>query len=164
MIHRTSATFVFTTLVRALVITVPLLFVAFSAATAAKARINKTPLGGVAIEGYDTVAYFSDSGPVKGSKEHEVEWKGATWRFANAGNRDRFVADPERYAPRYGGYCAFAVSQGLTAGIDPAVFRIVEDKLYLNYSKEIQGRWEQDIRGNIAKADANYPKLVGADE
>jgi hypothetical protein len=84
---------------------------------------------------------------------------GATWRFASAEHRDRFAVDPERYAPQYGGYCAWAVSQGYTAKIDPAAWKIVDDKLYLNYSKDVQSQWSSDIPGNIAKADANWPGI-----
>ena len=118
---------------------------------------------GVAIKGHDPVAYFTDGKPVKGSSDHTHSWNDATWRFASADHRDRFAADPERYAPQYGGYCAWAVSQNDTAGIDPAAWKIVDDKLYLNYSAKIQARWAKDIPGNIAKADANWPGLLGRD-
>ncbi len=114
---------------------------------------------GKAIRGYDPVAYFTEGRPVEGSGEFTAEWMGATWRFASAANRDAFQADPGRYAPQYGGYCAWAVSQGYTASIDPEAWRIVGDKLYLNYSKSVQGRWEKDIPGNIAKGDRNWPGL-----
>jgi hypothetical protein len=134
------------------------LFVATAAG--AISPVNKSLLGGVAIEGYDPVAYFVESRPVEGKKEHSFEWQGATWRFASAANRDRFAADPERYAPRYGGYCAWAVSQGYTAGIDPDAWTIHEGKLYLNYDLEVQARWSKDVPGNVAKGDVNWPKLV----
>ncbi len=114
---------------------------------------------GKAIRGYDPVAYFTEGRPVEGSAKFTAEWMGATWRFASAANRDSFVAAPERYAPQYGGYCAWAVSQGDTASIDPEAWRIVDGRLYLNYSKSVQGRWEKDIPGNIAKADGNWPRL-----
>jgi YHS domain-containing protein len=84
--------------------------------------VNSSLLGGVAIEGTDPVAYFEDGEPALGSSEFEHEWLGATWRFASAENRDRFAAEPEKYAPQYGGYCAWAVSQGYTAKIDPAAW------------------------------------------
>jgi YHS domain-containing protein len=114
----------------------------------------------LAVSGYDPVAYFADGKPVEGSGDYEYEWKGATWRFASAENLATFKADPEKYAPQYGGYCAWAVSQGYTASADPDVWRIVDGKLYLNYSKAIQQKWEQDIPGNISKADANWPKVL----
>jgi YHS domain-containing protein len=124
---------------------------------AAGGVINSSLLGGVAIEGTDPVAYFEEGRPVAGSSA--FEWMGATWRFATAENRDRFGADPEKYAPQYGGYCAWAVSQGYTAKIDPAAWRIVDGKLYLNYSKDVQTQWSGDIPGNIAKADVNWPQI-----
>jgi len=130
------------------------------AAALALSPVNKSLLGGVAIEGIDPVAYFTDGKPVPGSKEHVFEWRGATWRFASAAHRDLFAADPEKYAPQYGGYCAWAVSRGYTAGIDPEAWKIHEGRLYLNYDPEVQAKWSEDIPGNIAKADANWPALA----
>ena len=116
--------------------------------------------GGKAIRGYDPVAYFTDGGPVRGKREHRLEWNGAEWRFATAANRAAFEAEPERYAPQYGGYCAWAVSQGYTASIDPAAWRIVDDKLYLNYSAGVQKSWEKDIPTHIAAANGHWPGLL----
>jgi len=115
---------------------------------------------GVAIDGYDPVAYFTDGRPVAGSRAFALEWMGATWRFASAEHRDRFAADPERFAPRYGGYCAWAVSQGYTADVDPEAWAIVDGRLYLNYSREVQARWERDRAGFIRQADESWPKLL----
>ena len=129
-------------------------------ALAAEDAINKALFGGVAIKGYDTVAYFTEGKPTKGGKSFEAEWNGAIWRFASAANRDTFKADPEKYAPQYGGYCAWAVSQGYTAGIDPDAWKIVDGKLYLNYSQEVKAKWETDIPGFIALANEHYPKLI----
>jgi YHS domain-containing protein len=126
----------------------------------AKSAINSSTWAGVAIKGYDPVAYFVESRPVEGSSEFTYEWMGAEWRFASAANRDAFAANPEQYAPQYGGYCAYAVAHGGTADIDPNAWRIVDDKLYLNLSKSVQARWGQDIPGFIAKADANWPEIV----
>jgi YHS domain-containing protein len=126
---------------------------------AADGVVNSSFLGGVAIEGTDPVAYFDQGRPVEGSSDFEHEWMGATWRFVSAENRDRFAADPEKYAPQYGGYCAWAVSQGYTAKIDPEAWSIVDDKLYLNYSKDVQKQWSADVPGNIAKGDANWPTI-----
>ena len=126
----------------------------------AKETVYQSFIGGVAINGYDPVAYFEDGAPVEGSSDFEHEWNGAAWRFANAENRDRFAADPEAYAPQYGGYCAWAVSQGYTASTDPAAWKIVDGKLYLNYSADVQKRWQSDEAGNIAKADANWPRVL----
>lgn len=115
---------------------------------------------GVAIKGYDPVAYFKDALPTKGSVSFSTTWKEANWHFTNQGNLDAFKADPEKYAPQYGGYCAWAVSKGSTANIDPQAFKIVTGKLYLNYSLKIQKKWEGDIPGNIRKADANWPGVI----
>lgn len=115
---------------------------------------------GFAVGGYDVVAYFTDGKPVEGTSELETTWKGATWRFATAAHRDAFVADPGKYAPQYGGYCAWAVAHDKTAGIDPEAWKIVDGKLYLNYSKSIQKQWEEDVPGYITRADANWPKLL----
>ncbi len=117
--------------------------------------------GGVAISGIDPVAYFTEGRPVSGDARFSHSWKGATWHFSSAANRDAFVADSERYAPRFGGYCAYAVRHGQTAPTVPEAWSIVDDRLYLNFSPEVQARWEQDIPGNIAKADENWPAVLG---
>jgi hypothetical protein len=116
---------------------------------------------GIAIKGYDPVAYHKDGKPVKGSNKYELTWRDAKWRFASAEHRDLFRGNPENYAPRYGGYCAWAVSQGYTASVDPEnAWTIVAGKLYLNYSIEIKEKWQMDIPGNIKKADANWPGVL----
>lgn len=120
--------------------------------------INKDGKG-VALKGYDAVAYFQQNQPVKGSSQFSFKWMDATWLFSSAANRDQFAADPPRYAPQYGGYCSYAVSQGHTAPIDPDAWRIIDGKLYLNYSKGVQKTWEKDTTGYIQKADQNWPGL-----
>ena len=115
---------------------------------------------GIAIRGADPVAYFTQGEAVIGSSEFEHEWNGTTWRFASAEHRDLFASNPEDYAPQYGGYCAWAVSQGVTAPVEPDAWRIVDGKLYLNYDQRIQQRWEQDVEGNIARADENWPGVL----
>lgn len=135
---------------------------AFSAGSTTQVQagvVNASAFGGVAIEGYDPVAYFTQGKPVEGSSDFTHDWNGATWRFASAENRDMFIADPEKFAPQYGGYCAWAVSQGYTASIDPDAWSIVDGKLYLNYSKGVQSRWENDIAGHISSADENWPEI-----
>lgn len=117
-------------------------------------------LSNVAVGGYDPVSYFSEGGPVKGSDDYTLIHNGAEWHFATAGNRDAFRRDPERYAPQYGGYCAWAVAQGSTAKGDPMNWKIVNGKLYLNYNSEIQKRWEQNIPENIRAADRNWPRVL----
>ncbi|MEM6491044.1 MAG: YHS domain-containing (seleno)protein [Pseudomonadota bacterium] len=121
--------------------------------------INQTFFGGLAIEGYDTVAYFTEGKPVEGDEAFESEWKDATWRFASAENKALFDADPEKYAPQYGGYCAFAVAKNTTASIEPDLWDIVDGKLYLNYSKSVQDKWRADIPGMIATANGNWPAI-----
>ena len=135
---------------------------AFAVASAAWALepVNKSFFGGVAVHGTDVVAYFTDGKVVAGSDAFETTWNGATWQFASAEHRDRFAAEPTRYAPQYGGYCAWAVSQGYTADGDPESWKIVDGKLYLNYNREVQQRWEADIPGLVGKADANWPDLL----
>lgn len=116
---------------------------------------------GVAIKGYDAVAYFTRSKPVQGSPQFEELWNGAKWRFASAEHRNLFKTDPEKYAPRYGGYCAYAVSQGKTADIDPDAWTVFEGRLYLNLNKDVQKLWEKDMQEYIRKADKNWPGVLG---
>ncbi len=121
--------------------------------------VNKTS-DGVAIKGYDPVAYFTDGKPVKGNRAFEYIWMGAEWHFTSAGHKDLFIKNPERYAPKYGGYCAYAVSVGTVADIDPDSWDIVAGRLYLNLSKKIRGKWSKDIPGNIKKADEKWPAIL----
>ncbi len=115
---------------------------------------------GLALHGYDAVAYITDRRAVQGSPAFEYAWSGATWRFATAANRDRFAENPAAFAPQFGGYCAWAVSRNYTADVDPEAFEVVSGKLYLNYSKLVQLRWKMDRAGNIAKGEQNWPKLT----
>lgn len=143
---------------RALFVAV-LLAAASLAAVAHAGAINRSRFTGVAIDGYDPVAYFTEGRPARGSDKFEHEWMGATWRFATAANRDAFAQNPEKYAPAYGGYCAYAVAHGTTADIDPAAWAIVRGRLYLNLSPEIKAEWEKDRENYIRLADANWPKI-----
>ena len=127
---------------------------------AAKDPVYTGTFSSLAVSGYDPVAYFTAGKPVKGSRRHEYKWNGATWRFSTPQNLASFQADLEAYAPQYGGYCAWAVSQGYTASSDVQAWRIVDGKLYLNYSASVQQTWEEDVPGNITKADANWPKVL----
>ena len=126
----------------------------------AKSTIN-VDWRGVAIKGYDPVAYFTVSKPVKGDKDYVVEWMGAKWRFASPQNRDLFEKDPEKYAPKYGGYCAYGVANNYLVKIDPDAWTVYEGRLYLNFSLDVREQWKEDIPGNIKKADANWPALSG---
>lgn len=136
-----------------------LALIASTPAQAAEDPVYQSFLG-TAINGYDPVAYFTDGKPVEGSSDHAYDWNGAEWHFASAENLETFKAAPEKYAPQYGGYCAYAVSEGYTAKTDPHAWRVVDGKLYLNYNKDVQSKWLQDIPGRIAKADQNWPKVL----
>ena len=115
---------------------------------------------GVAIGGYDPVAYFTEGRPVAGSTNFELRWNGATWRFASAASRARFEANPATYAPAFGGYCAWAISQNYIAPGDPLVWRIVDGRLYLNFNRRAQALWEADLAGAIARGNANWPAVL----
>lgn len=132
----------------------------FAANTIAKDLVNTSFFGNIAIEGYDPVAYFQQNDAVEGSKKYQHEWQGAKWNFSSAANRDLFAGNPDKYAPQYGGYCAYAVSQNTTAGIDPDQFTILDGKLYLNYNAKIQEKWQKDRDSYIKQADENWPKVL----
>ena len=116
--------------------------------------------GGVALSGYDAVAYITRNEAVRGSPDHAVMWKGATWHFVSAENRSQFEMNPSAYAPQYGGYCAYAVSRGYTAKTDPEAFTVHDGKLYMNYSRQVQVLWDKDRPGHITSADANWPAVL----
>lgn len=110
----------------------------------------------VAIQGYDPVAYFKDSKPVKGKNEFSYVWKGATWNFSNSQNLHEFKLNPESFAPQYGGYCAYGVADGHKAPTSPDAWTIVDGKLYLNYDKSVKALWSKDQQGFIKMADKNW--------
>ena len=114
-----------------------------------------------AVKGYDTVSYFQGDGvPVKGSEEFQTQWRGANWYFSSQKNLDAFKADPKKYAPQYGGYCAWAVAHDTLAKGDPTVYNIVDGKLYLNYDQSINSSWTPRKEELIIQADTIYPNLV----
>jgi len=117
-------------------------------AAAAKAPVFQSFFG-AAIRGYDPVAYFTMGKPVEGSSDFESTYMDATWRFASAANKASFDADPEAFAPQYGGYCAYAVANGYTASTDPDAWSLHDGKLYLNYSLSVRDTWSKDIPGNV---------------
>jgi YHS domain-containing protein len=117
-------------------------------------------LSNVAVGGYDPVAYFTDGQPVRGTTQHRITHQGFEYRFASAEHLAAFRANPSRYLPQYGGYCAWAVAQGYTAAGNPNNWRIVDGKLYLNYNDDIQQRWERDIPGFIRTANSNWPSVL----
>ena len=116
-----------------------------------------------AIRGADTVAYWSleaGADAVKGSDEFTHEYMGATWKFASEENRDLFAANPEKYAPQYGGYCAFAVSNNFTKSVNPDVWEIVDGKLYLNFNRIAYRKWKKDVATSIVNGDKNWPVVL----
>ena len=115
---------------------------------------------GIAIRGYDTVAYFTEGKPVKGDDKFTTEWEGATWKFSSQENEDLFVADPDKYAPQYGGYCAYGVAVDNLVKIEPELWTIVDGKLYLNYNDDFNDKWKKDMPGYIETADAKFEKLL----
>ncbi len=135
-----------------------LLALAISAGAARAADVVDTD-NGIAIKGYDPVAYFTNGKPVKGSPAHEMTYHGATYEFASARHRRLFAAHPAKYVPRFGGFCAFGVAGGHKADIDPAAFSIVGGRLYLNRNMKVRDLWDHDIPGYIRKADAAWPKV-----
>ncbi len=114
---------------------------------------------GIAIHGYDPVAYFTEGQPTAGSERYSYDWSGATWYFASAENLELFEGDPERYAPAYGGYCAWAVGRGTVADIDPDQWIIEDGRLFLNFSGWTQFRFENNLGRNISSADENWPSV-----
>jgi YHS domain-containing protein len=120
---------------------------------------NNVDPSGLALKGYDPVAYFADGKPVRGKPEFTASHEGATYRFASAASRDAFLAAPGRYAPQYGGYCAYGMASGYKAPIEPDAWTVVDGKLYLNYNQSVRSRWASDVPGYVRKADANWPTV-----
>jgi YHS domain-containing protein len=114
----------------------------------------------IGISGYDAVSYFvGDGTPTEGSNEHRVRYNGVEYHFANAENAATFQAEPAKYAPQYGGHCAWAASNGKLAPGDPKLAKVVDGKLYLNFNETVQETWNKDIPGFIEKADKEFPKI-----
>jgi YHS domain-containing protein len=140
--------------------------VSSTAARAAQLPINTLTggffggAGDTAILGYDTVAYFTDGKPAKGSDNFVTTWMGAKWKFASQAHLDLFKATPEKYAPQYGGYCAYGVSVDNLVSIEPDKFTIIEGKLYLNYDADVQQKWLKNPASYIKTADSKFPILL----
>jgi YHS domain-containing protein len=115
---------------------------------------------GAAIGGYDPVAYFTLGKPTKGKAEFEAEWKGARWRFSTPEHRDDFKAEPTKYAPQFGGYCAYGLTKGYAAPTAPDAWKIVDGKLYLNYDKDVQKLWEKGLPAIIGEGEKNWPAAL----
>lgn len=130
------------------------------AQAAGKSEIYHDFGSSLALSGYDPVAYFTLGKPVKGDAKIKATYKNSEWRFVSEANKAAFLAAPEKYAPQYGGYCAWAAARGFTAEGSPNYWKIVNGKLYLNNNKSIQDKWEKDIPGFIKKADENWPAVL----
>jgi YHS domain-containing protein len=124
----------------------------------ATAPVYQTSRG--ALDGYDPVAYFTAGAPAAGKAEFSHEWNGATWRFASAGNLAAFRAAPERYAPQFGGYCAYAVGNNYTAKTSPDAWHIEGGKLYLNFNLEVRETWRARKAELIPSAERNWPAVL----
>jgi len=148
-----------------LVVALPaLLAVAACAVTAGRVTQKKAvaPIDApeaVALDGYDPVAYFIAGEPTQGAADIAYEWRGARWQFASQANRDAFAAEPERYAPQYGGYCSYAMAHGYIARGNPFQWAIVENKLYVNNNAFAMTLWDKDRPGHIVAGDANWPLI-----
>ena len=132
----------------------------FAFQTASADVATATDDNDVILAGYDAVAYFTEGKPVKGDDNFSTEYKDAEWFFSSQANLDAFLADPDRYVPQYGGYCAWAVSQGYTASGDPLQWSVVDDRLFLNYDASVQATWNADRANFIKQADKNWPKVL----
>lgn len=132
----------------------------FTTQVYAEAPIYTGFFSNVAVSGYDTVAYFTEGKPVEGRSEYSTSYQDAEWRFSSKENLEMFIAAPDKYAPQYGGYCAWAVGNNKTAKGDPQQWMLHSGKLYLNYNADIQARWNKDKDALIAKADGYWPSLI----
>ncbi|MDU8926287.1 YHS domain-containing (seleno)protein [Alisedimentitalea sp. MJ-SS2] len=151
----TRRSLIFTT---AAAVTLPIAGLALRPARAGTASVFNTD--GIAINGFDPVAYFTERTHVSGNETVIQDWMGAVWRFSSEENRDLFAADPAAYAPQYGGYCAYAMANGYIAKTDPDAWTIHSGKLYLNYDLRVRELWSQDIEGFVARADKNWPGIL----
>ncbi|OWW02408.1 hypothetical protein ATY81_21895 [Rhizobium sp. R72] len=123
--------------------------------------VNTGYFGGVAIMGYDSVAYFTEGKAIKGSEKFSYEWLGTPWHFANSHHREMFMSEPLKYAPQYGGYCTGEVSDGsVTVNVDPEAFKIVDGKLYLMYDKAHAEEFAAHPADTVARADGQWPKVA----
>lgn len=129
---------------------------AFDEASTSSINVSQEKL---AISGYDPVAYFAANQATKGDKKFSATHNGAVYYFASAGNRDAFKANPAKYAPQFGNFCAMGVALGKKLDVDPQAWTVVDGKLYLNVNRDVQVKWKEDIPGNISKAQTNWPVL-----
>jgi YHS domain-containing protein len=136
-----------------------LLFVALSAD---KLVAQKSPVfapAGIAIHGYDPVAFFTEKKPIKGNEQYSLVWKGVKWQFSSQDNLEKFKNNPEEFAPQYGGYCAYGMAEGHKAPTNPDTWTIENGKLYFNYNQKVKSRWVQQIPVYIEKANQFWPTI-----
>jgi YHS domain-containing protein len=141
-----------------------LIIAALAFITAVQAQAQQSEIfapGGKAIKGYDPVAFFKESKPVKGSDKFQYKWKDATWLFSTNENLEAFKANPEKYAPQYGGYCAYGTSQGHKAPTQTDTWTVLNDKLYFNYNDKVKELWTKDQANLIKVADEKWPEVKG---
>ena len=141
---------------KALIITAALLLNSLSALAGVETSTDENE---VILAGHDAVAYFTEGKPVLGSADYTAQHAGAVYRFATAANRDRFRANPDAYAPAYGGYCALGASFGKKFDVDGKAFEIVEGRLYVNKNQQAYSAWQKDIPNNIVKAEGHWPRI-----
>lgn len=147
---------------RVIAATLVLAFTAVAAAAQAGHGPQNVDDNGVILKGYDAVAFHTQKAPVKGSASYTAAHDGAIYQFASAANRDAFKANPAKYAPAYGGYCAMGVAVGKKLDGDPAAFSVVDGKLYLNVSPDVRSMWAKDVPGNERKAQRNWTQVASA--
>jgi YHS domain-containing protein len=138
-----------------LLISASAIFLAACSGAEGVKQVNTT-VENVAIKGFDTVAYFTDQNPIQGNPQFSFIWNGAKWYFSSAANMEKFKANPEQYAPQFGGYCAWAVSKGYTADGDPNAWKVVDGKLYLNYNQDVKKMWEAEQEKRIKDGETNW--------
>lgn len=141
-----------------LVLGLPLAMTLTIAVRADEKRVMQ--IDGYAIGGYDAVAYFREGKPVKGSPDHALMWRGATWLFATADAMSAFEMNPKAYAPQFGGYCAYAIAEGDVLTADPTIFAVEGGRLYLNHDFAAHSAWISDFQGNRSRAEANWPDIL----
>lgn len=137
-----------------------ILFVFCSIWTNAQTANEQNINNGLALQGYDPVAYFEDSKAIQGKEAFSVEYMGARYQFSSETNKALFLKNPSQYEPQYGGYCAFGMSNGYKAPIQPEAFTIVNNKLYLNYNSKVKEQWLKEQTKRIEKANENWEKLI----
>ncbi|HWR14711.1 MAG TPA: YHS domain-containing (seleno)protein [Terriglobales bacterium] len=136
------------------------LVLALTVSAMAQKKLINVDKNGLALQGYDPVAYFTVNQPLKGSPSFQSQYNGATYYFFSAANKAAFDANPAKYEPQFGGFCAYAVSQGHTAKIEPDAFKIQDGRLLLQYDKSVREKFNKDANGNLKRADQNWPGLV----